>query len=199
MRNRIIYPVLFFVGFAAFFICYGFSNPPEKTTESSNASMVEKGKQLVLIGGCNDCHTPKKFTDKGPVPDESRLLSGAPAGAPLPKTDLSLIGPGKWGGYYSNDLTTWVGPWGVSFAANLTPDDNTGTGLWKVDNFIQALRTGKHMGSGRNILPPMPWEAIGQMSDQDLKDIFAYLHSLPPVKNLVHTPIPPSDLKADLK
>jgi hypothetical protein len=92
----------------------------------------------------------------------------------------------------TNDLTAWVGPWGTSFAANLTPDSNTGLGSWTEEMFMKALRTGKHLGQGRDILPPMPWQMIGQMTDRDLKSVFAYLRSIPPVNNMVPDPISPT-------
>ena len=90
-------------------------------------------------------------------------------------------------------LTAWAGPWGVSFAANLTPDKETGIAEWSEEHFIQALRTGKHQGqpNGRDILPPMPWQFFKSMTDEDLKAIFAYLRSLPPVKNQVPLPVLP--------
>jgi hypothetical protein len=91
-------------------------------------------------------------------------------------------------------LTAWAGPWGVSFAMNLTRDKETGLGEWTEEVFIQAIRTGKHQGqpNGRDILPPMPWFNFRQMSDSDLKAVWAYLRSLPPIKNKVPTPIPPA-------
>jgi hypothetical protein len=79
----------------------------------------------------------------------------------------------------------------AEFAANLTPDKNTGLGIWTEDMFIKAIRTGKHMGTSRDILPPMPWQAFAQMTDADLKGIFAYLQSIPAVTNHVPDPIPP--------
>jgi hypothetical protein len=103
-----------------------------------------------------------------------------------------MLAPDKWGVATTMDLTAWAGPWGVSFSKNLTPDKETGLGSWTEAIFIKALRTGKDMGEGRPILPPMPWEDIGKAKDGDLKDIFAYLQSLTPVKNAVHDPIPPA-------
>jgi cytochrome c553 len=155
--------------------------------------LIKKGEYLVMIGGCNDCHSPKIFTEHGPEFDTKRLLSGHPAGSAIAPIDMKMVGPGKW--TLTNDhLTGWVGPWGMSFAANLTPDDQTGIGLWTEDVFIKALRTGKHMGAGRPILPPMPWQNLVQASDEDLQAIFAYLKSLPAVKNAVPAPIPPTEL-----
>src|SRR6185295_19031710 len=93
----------------------------------------------------------------------------------------------------NDQLTAWSGPWGISFAANLTPDTNTGlrSGVWTEELFIKALRTGKHMGTARDILPPMPWNFIGQLSDEDLRSIWAYLGTIPPITNHVPDPIPP--------
>ena len=156
------------------------------------AAMIERGKYLVTIGSCNDCHSPKIMTPKGPAVDESKLLSGSPAGQPIPALPDGVLGPGKWGAITSMDQTIWAGPWGVSFTRNLTPDKETGLGSWNEAMFIKALRTGKDMGEGRPILPPMPWDQIGKASDADLKAIFAYLQSLPPVKNAIHDPIPPA-------
>lgn len=85
----------------------------------------------------------------------------------------------------------------MSFAYNLTPDVKTGIGGWTEDLFIQTLRKGKFMGMSRDILPPMPWQSIGQMSDDDLKAVFAYLKSLPPISNPIPTPIPPAMQKSD--
>jgi cytochrome c553 len=156
--------------------------------------LVAKGKSLVMHGMCHDCHTPKTFGPKGMDFDWSKSLSGFPAEEKLPPMDKKALTPGYWV-LGSPDLMGWVGPWGVSYAANLTPDPQTGTGLWTPEVFIQAMRTGKHMGAGRPILPPMPWNFISTMSDDDLKAIFAYLHSLPPIKNAVPQPVAPADVK----
>jgi hypothetical protein len=110
----------------------------------------------------------------------------------VPEVPKDVIAPDKWGALATNDLTTWTGPWGVSFARNLTPDVATGIGSWTEEIFIKALRTGKDMGEGRAILPPMPWPMIGQATDADLKAIFAYLKSLKPVENAVPDPISPT-------
>jgi hypothetical protein len=87
------------------------------------------------------------------------------------------------------DLTAWSGPWGISYAANLTPDENTGLGIWSEDMFLRTLRTGRHMGTSRQLLPPMPWQVYGRLSDEDLKSIYAYLRSIPPVENRVPAPV----------
>jgi hypothetical protein len=67
----------------------------------------------------------------------------------------------------------------------------TGLGGWTVDQFIKTMRTGKHLGVGLPILPPMPWFDIAVLTDSDLKAMFAYLKSMKPVQNPVPPPIPP--------
>ncbi|HEY0875391.1 MAG TPA: hypothetical protein VGD94_18085, partial [Vicinamibacterales bacterium] len=102
--------------------------------------------------------------------------------------------PWTWAGTATN--TAFAGPWGVSFTANLTPDKDTGLGSWTEEMFLMALRSGRHEGKGRPILPPMPWRFVGSLSDEDLKAVFAYLQSLPPIRNRVPAPIdPPEETK----
>jgi len=153
----------------------------------ATADRVARGRQLVSIGGCNDCHTPMKFdAELGmPVPDMTRMLSGHPEGAPDPASalgghDIAVIGP---------TFTSFRLPFGVVYPANLTPDKDTGLGGWTEAMFLRAMRTGRHMGgNGRPILPPMPWMTLAQQSDADLKAIFAYLQSLPATRNDVPAP-----------
>jgi mono/diheme cytochrome c family protein len=172
-------------------------NRPAQPAESSSAppaapalSQVERGKMLVIGGGCHDCHTPKKVGPTGPEADMSRMLSGHPEAqkitAPFPQQKGS-----QWTLHVNDDLTAWSGVWGVSFAANLTPDENTGLGIWTEDMFVTALQQGKHMGKSRPILPPMPWNWYGQLPEEDLKAMFAYLKSIPAISNRVPTPIGP--------
>ena len=157
---------------------------------TSATDPVNRGKYLVSIAGCNDCHTPKIMTQRGPAFDTTRSLSGHPANSTLPpitKSDWILMAP---------DITAFVGPWGISYAANLTSDSATGIGSWPESNFINAIRTGKHLGNPneRNILPPMPWEVVAMMTDEDLKAVYAYLQSLPPINNKVPLPVAPPDV-----
>jgi mono/diheme cytochrome c family protein len=154
-------------------------------------NVVERGKYLVTIGGCHDCHTPKKMGPNGPEPDMSRALAGHPQDVKI--TAPPNLAPGTpWMIATTPTLTAWSGPWGISFAANLTPEQKTGLGMWTEEMFIKAIRTGKHMGMSRPILPPMPWQDIAAMTDDDLKAVFAYLRSIPPVVNVVPLPIPPA-------
>jgi hypothetical protein len=155
---------------------------------------VKRGEYLVLIGGCNDCHTPWGLGADGvPKPDMTKMLSGHPANAPFPNwtpADMAGHALAKAGPTF----TSWAGPWGVSFTANLTPDKATGLGEWTFESFAAALRTGKHQGQpdGRQILPPMPWENYGKAEEEDLRAIWAYLQSIPAVSNQVPVPVPPS-------
>ena len=189
--------VLFLV--SAILLCFAFYASPQAPAKMTRTSPVERGKMLVASRGCNNCHTPKILTDKETQLDMTRLLSGRPADDELPDLPAIDFGPGKWGAVSSYDRTAFYGPWGVSFAANLTPDLETGLGSWSEQMFIQALRTGKHMGAtqGRSILRPMPWQEIGSLPDEDLKAIWAYLRSLRPVKNAVPDPIPPQTPSID--
>ncbi|MGH7799390.1 MAG: c-type cytochrome [Thermodesulfobacteriota bacterium] len=161
--------------------------------DAKSKEQIQRGQVLVFSGGCNDCHSPKIFTPEGTFPDHTRLLSGHPADLKLPEIPPGITGPDKWLGLFIKDQTAWAGPWGVSFAINLTPDPKTGIGNWTEDIFIITMRAGRHKGLGRNILPPMPWEDYAQLSDEDLKAIFAYLRTLKPIVNQVPSPIPQTD------
>lgn len=156
---------------------------------SEQKTPVERGAYLVKAMGCNDCHTPWKVGDNGPEPDMTRALTGHPESLVMPPPPELPEGPWLWIGGATN--TTFAGPWGVSFAMNLTPDPETGLGKWTEKQFLDTLRTGRHLGIGRPLLPPMPWPMIGSLNDEDLKAIYAYLQSLPPVKNKVPQPIEP--------
>jgi hypothetical protein len=160
---------------------------------SASKEQLKRGEYLVGYGGCDDCHSPKVMTPNGPAADTSRRLSGHPANAQLPPVPAGILGPNpdQWAGITNNDFTAWAGPWGISFAANLTPDPATGMGAWTSDQFIKTMRSGKHFGAGRPILPPMPWYDIAVLTDQDMKAMFAYLKSLKPIQNQVPAPVPP--------
>jgi mono/diheme cytochrome c family protein len=149
---------------------------------------VARGRYLVTGGVCDDCHTPKVFTAAGMSLDSTRRLSGHRATDPVPA--MPAGGLGQWGAFGNPDFTAWVGPWGTSFTANLTPHE-TGLAGWTSEMFIKTIRDGKHAGVGRPLLPPMPWPMYSQLSDEDLSAIFAYLQTLPPVDNRVPQPIPP--------
>ncbi len=175
------------------------SGEPKQADAFSMSRQIERGKYLVNIGGCNDCHSPKIYTSSGPIPDPSRLLSGHPASSTLPEVPKNVMGPQGWAALTNSDFTAWAGPWGTSFATNLTPDEVTGTGAWLESSFISAMRSGRHMGTGRPILPPMPWQNIGELSDDDLRAIFAYLQSLKPINNMVPMPMKPDGMPSGVK
>ncbi len=153
-------------------------------------SQVERGKKLIIGGGCHDCHTPKKLGPNGPEADMDRMLSGHPESEGVPAPFKPIKGS-PYVIHINGHLTAWSGDWGVSFAANLTPDQNTGLGIWTEDMFLAALKQGKHMGKSRPILPPMPWNWYGQLPDEDLKAMFAYLKSIKPIANRVPVPLTP--------
>lgn len=161
-----------------------------KTNFGGFESQIKWGEHLVTIGGCNDCHTPKKMTPNGPQLDNSLLLSGHPSQMLPPDINREEIE--TKGLVVTQTLTAWVGPWGISYAANLTPDQ-TGIGNWQESTFITALKQGKYKGlpTSRTLLPPMPWEFYKQMSDEEIKAIFAYLKSIKPINNLVPQAQPP--------
>jgi mono/diheme cytochrome c family protein len=154
----------------------------EAAVKAAASERIRRGEYLVTIGGCNDCHTPWKMGPNGPEPDMSRMLSGHPENLPMPPAP-AVKGP--WGMTAAATNTAWAGPWGVSFTRNLTPDPLTGIGIWDEAMFIRTLRSGRHWGTSRPILPPMPWFNYAKMTDEDLKAVYAYLRTIPPVKNQV--------------
>ena len=154
------------------------------------ADRVARGGYLVKFGLCHDCHTPHKMGPNGLEPDMTRALSGHPSDLRMPAPPASSpLWP--WAGGATN--TVFAGPWGVSFTANLTPDKETGLGNWTEEMFMMTLRTGRHEGKGRPILPPMPFQYVGSLTDDDLKAVFAYLQSLTPVRNRVPAPVDPAE------
>lgn len=152
------------------------------------APSVQQGKYLVTAVGCNDCHTPWKMGPQGPAPDMTMMLSGHPAALKIDRPAM-LMPPWGWAGDMT--MTAFSGPWGVSFAANLTPDSATGIGTWSQDDFVKTLRMGQQKGTGRAILPPMPWQDFKNMTDADLSSIYLYLLSIPKISNKVPDPIMP--------
>ena len=163
--------------------------------ELSDAELIARGQYLTTVSGCHDCHSPKVMTPEGPEPDPERLLSGHPRNEKLG----NIVATKDWV-LFSNTLTATVGPWGVSYSANLTPHE-TGIGNWTYKQFETAIRKGKYKGleGGRPLLPPMPWQMFRHMTDEDLRSIFAYLKSIRPIDNLVPAPIAPDKLMSQTK
>jgi hypothetical protein len=170
------------------------AKPAAKPAAGAAAAEIARGKHLVETSVCNDCHTPFKMGDNGPEPDMARMLSGHPADMTVtPAPQLS----GPWMAAGSTTFTAWAGPWGLSYTANLTPDKETGLGTWTAQQFIDTIRNGRVQGHGRQLLPPMPWPWYKNFTDAELKAIFAYLQSIPAVKNKVPDPViaPPPPAK----
>ncbi len=153
--------------------------------------LANHGKYLVAILGCADCHTPKRMTEQGPVNDMDRYLMGFDTSEGLPPIPENVpLGP--WV-LFKGDLTAAVGPWGSSYAANLTPHE-TGIGTWSLEQFTKSLREGKFKGldNTRPVMPPMP-RHYGYLTDRDIEAIFSYLKTITPIDNVVPAYQPPSN------
>jgi len=147
--------------------------PPARPARlATSPTSAERGAQLVMLGGCNDCHTPKLPNG---MPNLARTLSGHPLNAPLP--------PEVTGGVSANmHLTAWRGPWGVTMARNITPDKATGIGTWTLADFKRTIRTGIDP-KGVVLQPPMPIPMIQNLPDEDLEAIYNYLRTVKPIVN----------------
>lgn len=181
------------MGSALFVSCDPAKSEEITKLDYTKEQLIARGKYLVNTSACHDCHTPKVMTPNGPELDTSRLLSGHPSSAPMPKVNKDAL---KDWVLFGQDLTSAAGPWGVSFAANLTSDE-TGIGNWTEEQFFTAIRKGKYKGleGSRNLLPPMPWQMFRAMTDADLKAIYEYLQTTEPVPNIVPGPIAPDDIQ----
>lgn len=175
-------------------ILLGCNSPKQKEVAKVESKpvmdKVKRGEQLVASVGCNDCHSPKIMTEKGPEVDPERRLSGHPNQETLAPYDKETA---KAYILFNMGLTAAIGPWGTSFAANLTPDD-TGIGQWTEAQFIKSIKEGKFKGMDgtRPLLPPMPWTEYRNFPEEDLAAIFAYLKTIKPVQNAVPAAIPPA-------
>lgn len=156
-------------------------------------SLAARGEYLVNAIGCDDCHSPKRFGPQGPEIIPEKRFSGFPQDVTVPEYDPEVI---KTWALFSGDLTAAVGPWGTSFAANIS-SDGTGIGNWTEEQFFRSMREGKYKGleNSRMVLPPMPWPNYGKLSDDDLRAVFAYLKSTKPVRNIVPAPVPPAGVQ----
>ena len=133
----------------------------------SGEAKIARGKQIAYSSACVDCHTPGTFYG---ATDTTRMLSGSELG--------------------------WEGPWGITFPRNLTPDMETGIGSWTEQDIVNAFRLG-HRPDQSLILPPMPWAAYSQMSDEDAFALAAYIKSIPPIRHKAPDRIPPG-VKSDV-
>jgi cytochrome c553 len=155
--------------------------PKPAAAPAADAAKIARGKYLMTVGACNDCHSPK--LDPQQHPDPKRPFSGRPQTTQAPSQNPNEI-------HASLDLTAWAGPWGVSYGANLSPDPETGLKKRYTEaSFIKTLRTGKKP-EGEDLLPPMPWELYKVFSDEDIKAIWAYLQTIPAIKNNVKSAAP---------
>ena len=157
----------------------------------SKADQIARGEYLVEIMGCHDCHTPAKMGPNGPEQDRSRALSGHPEQLVMPPAPS--LPPGPWVASIAATFTAFASPGGTVFTRNLTPDKETGLGDWTVEEFIATMKTGRERGKGRPVLPPMPVQNLRALSDTDIRALFAYLQSIPAIKNRTPQPIEPND------
>lgn len=183
MKKNICITVMVMLGGILFFSACNNAPAAGETKITTLQDTVKRGEYLVQIMGCHDCHSPKKMGPNGPELIPDLLLSGFPASLTIPPVDSNAVKNG-WAALWA-DLTTAVGPWGQTYAANLTSDD-TGIGNWTLDQFKKALKEGKYKGldNSRPLMPPMPWQNYKNITDEDVAAIFAFLKSTKPVKNV---------------
>ena len=194
MRTSIVMIIAVFAAALLAEACSNNSETPKATHAGlDSAALVKRGEYLVNAVGCDDCHSPKRMGAHGPEIIPELRFSGFPANGKVPPVDTSAVGKG-WA-LFAPDLTSAVGPWGQSFAANIT-SDATGIGNWPEENFIRAIRKGKYKGleGSRDLLPPMPWFAYKNFNDEDLRSIYYYLKTTKPVENVVPAPKALADL-----
>ncbi|MDH4093002.1 MAG: diheme cytochrome c-553 [Cyclobacteriaceae bacterium] len=163
----------------------------EKPNFGGYETQVLWGEHLVTIAGCGDCHTPKKMTPMGPADDSTLLLSGHPENLPAPDVDRKQTE--SKGLVVTADFTAWIGPWGITYSANLTPDE-TGIGNWTEEQFIYAIKNSisKGLPGSRPLMPPMSMMPVKHMTVDELKAVFAFLKTLKPIKNVSVQPTPPA-------
>jgi hypothetical protein len=159
--------------------------------ESFTAAQVTRGADLVSEWKCNFCHTPEvKGPDGKPIPNPERLLSGHPQDEKIPDVSDMVITSDAFMEFLDNlDNTVWASNDMLVFSANLTPDNETGIGTWTSAQFVATIRQGQHMGLGKRLLYPMPWQELAELPDADLISIYAYLRTVEPVRNKVPPPV----------
>jgi hypothetical protein len=203
-KGFLIYATLVFVSLILLAGCKNKSKPETssvkaETQENKVATLtgdqlVQRGNYLVVSTGCHDCHSPKKMGPEGPEDIAELMFSGYEANNPLPPINKKVLDQGWM--LFTMNLNAAVGPWGISFAANLT-SDQTGIGNWPEENFIRAIKKGNYKGieGGRTLLPPMPWQNFANLTDEDIKAMFAYFKTTKPVHNVVPLAVAPADIK----
>ena len=193
-KNFLIIGLAFIIAAGAIIACNSSAANETEKKPLTKEELVQRGSYLVNAIGCDDCHSPKKMGPNGPEVIPDLRFSGYPSERPLQKVDTNSVKNG-WS-MFGSDFTSTLGPWGISFAANIS-SDATGIGNWKEEQFFKAIREGKSKGleGNRNLLPPMPWFVYRNFTDEDISAIFAYLKSTKPVKNLVPAPKAWNELK----
>jgi hypothetical protein len=83
-------------------------------------------------------------------------------------------------------------PLGHQLHRQSDPDRETGLGKWTLRNFKETIRTGRHMGRGREVLPPMPVMVYRNWTDADFEAVYTYLQSVPAISNRVPEPVAPA-------
>jgi hypothetical protein len=195
MKKMLISSVLVCLTVILFNSCKGKSGSVARVINPlTPEQLIQRGDYLEATLGCDDCHSPKKMGPQGPEVIPELRLSGYQADLPLPQVDISILQKGWVLFTIGSDAA--VGPWGVSFSANLTSDE-TGIGNWTEENFVRAIREGKYKGieASRSLLPPMPWADYAKLNDDDLKAVYAFLKNTKPVRNVVPLAIAPADIR----
>lgn len=161
----------------------------------SQDSLVKKGAYLVASMGCDDCHTNKIMGPQGPQLDMENRFGGHLASMPIGPVDTSVFSKG-WI-LFGMSSTAYVGPWGISYAANITSSEH-GIGNWSLDQFKTAMREGKYKGlkESRPLMPPMPWPVFANLKDEDVEAMFAYLKTTKPVDNIVPAWVPITEINS---
>src|SRR5208282_4768558 len=134
------------------------------SSASADDAQIARGRYLVVIAGCSDCHTPGALLGK---PDMNRYLGGSDVGFAIPGA-------------------------GIFVGQNITPNKETGIGSWTSDQIVTSLRTGK-TPEGRDLFPVMPWPALSHLTDEDAQAIAAFLRSIPAVDHKNAGPIGPNE------
>lgn len=189
MRKTVI---ILGMAFLAITFIHACNNQAAESTETKEAAApsaednIKEGERLVASLDCEICHSPKRMGPKGPEVIPELRFGGHQAGNELPPYDEKTVKSG-WV-LFAPDFTSVIGPWGQSYAGNIS-SDSTGIGMWKEEQFKKVIREGKFKGldNNRPILPPMPWEAYKNLTDDEISKVFAFLKSTNPVKNVVPT------------
>ena len=188
MRNSLTLPSLVLLCIVFINACNSQAPETKETTATAPTAedKIKEGERLVAALDCEICHSPKRMGPQGPEVIPELRFGGHQAGSALPPYDEETLKAG-WV-LFAPDFTSMIGPWGQSYTANIS-SDSTGIGMWTEEQFKKVLREGKYKGmdNTRPILPPMPWDAYKNLTDEEISKVFAFLKSTKPVKNVVPT------------